>query len=186
MSAVPAPGLVSIRDYLDAELHANEKHEYLGGVIHAMAGATKRHDRVAGRVYGGLLNRLRGSACEPLGSEVKIRVQSTMQTRFYYPDAMVVCDTGNDADAVFEDHPVVIVEVLSPSTRRIDEGEKRDSYLTIPSLRAYLLVEPTRPSVRVDRRGDFGFTQELYEGLDAEIPLPEVGIGLPLRELYEN
>src|SRR5262249_43462453 len=105
-------------------------------------------------------------------------------TRFYYPDASIVCRL-NTPDESFQDDPVVIAEVLSESTRRIDEVEKKDAYLTIPSLGVYLLIAQDSTTVVVFRRTDQGFVREVYEGLGTIIPLPEVGIELPLAEVYE-
>jgi Uma2 family endonuclease len=105
--------------------------------------------------------------------------------RFYYPDAQVVC-RSNPADYSYQDEPAVIVEVLSRGTRRIDEGEKKDAYLTIPSLGAYLLVEQDMPAIVVHRRTEHGFAREIYEGLDAIIALSEIGIELPLAEVFET
>jgi Uma2 family endonuclease len=80
----------------------------------------------------------------------------------------------------------VIVEVLSRSTRRIDEGEKKDAYLTIPSLGAYLLVEQEEQLVVVHRRTEQGFVREVYHGEEATIPLPGIRAELPLAEIYEG
>jgi Uma2 family endonuclease len=80
----------------------------------------------------------------------------------------------------------VIAEVVSDATRRIDEGEKRDAYVTIPTLTAYLIIETGRPRVVVHRRTDSGFIAEAYEGTDAVIPLDAIDAELPLAELYER
>ena len=185
MSALPHTDLISVADYLAGEEQSPIKHEYLGGVVYAMAGARVRHNNVAGSCFASLYIRLRGKPCHPYNSDMKVRVQSSTQTRFYYPDVSVVCQSNPD-DAAYQDQPVVIVEVLSRDTRRTDEGEKRDAYLTIPSLRVYLLVEPDRPLVIAYRRGDQGFSREVYQGEETVIPLPEVETELPLRELYEG
>jgi len=79
----------------------------------------------------------------------------------------------------------VLVEVLSRRTRRIDEGEKRDAYLTIPSLAVYLLIEQDAAAAVALRRTEGGFVREVHEGLDAVLPLGEIGIELPLAEIYE-
>src|SRR5262249_2933097 len=91
----------------------------------------------------------------------------------------------NPRDDSFQDEPDVIFEVLSPATRRIDQGEKKDAYLTIPSLKVYALVEQDTPAVTVFRRTESGFARQVFQGLDAIIPLSEVGIALPLAEIYE-
>ena len=105
---------------------------------------------------------------------MKIRVNMTTHTRFYYPDLSVIC-RSNPQDESFQDEPVVLVEVLSRSTRRIDEGEKKDAYLTIPSLGVYVLLEQEAALAVVFRRTESGFVREVYEGMDAVIPLGDVG-----------
>ena len=172
-----------MEDYLAGEATAEHRHEYVDGRVHMMAGGKNRHQRVSSRALLAVGRRLGGGPCEALNSDTKIRIQGEGRTRFYHPDAVVVCEP-NPEDDVFEDRPVLIIEVLSESTRRADEGEKREAYLTIESLKVLLLVEPDRPLVSVDRRGPGGFTRSWVEGEDAVVPLPELGMELPLRELY--
>lgn len=76
----------------------------------------------------------------------------------------------------------MIIEVISESTRRVDEFEKRDAYLSINSLSVYILLEPVTAAALVYRRIDHGFAKENYAGIDAIIPLPEIGCGLNLAE----
>lgn len=186
MSALRQAAPVSVEDYLEGELVSEVKHEYLGGEVHAMAGASNRHNKVAGNAYLAFGIALRGKPCRPFNSDTKARIQLFNHTRFYYPDAMVVCDQNRDEDQ-WQDRPVVIVEVLSESTRRTDLAEKREAYLTIPSLMALILVEPDAPALTVYRRhADGGFGREDYSGLDAVIPLPEIEIDLPLAEIYDG
>jgi Uma2 family endonuclease len=184
MSAVPRCDLVSVEDYLAAELVSPVKHEYLGGVVYAMAGARNLHNFIKANILGALLNRLRGKKCRPYDSDTKIRVQYPTHVRFYYPDTSVIC-RSNPMTESFQDEPAVIVEVLSKRTRRIDGGEKKDAYLTIASLSAYLLVEQELAMVVVFRRTEHGFVREVYEGLDSVIPLQEIEIDLPLADIYE-
>ena len=185
MGAARKLKLMSVEDYLAGELHSSVKHEYLGGVIHAMAGATNNHNTIALNVATSLRAQLRGKPCRPFNSDTKLRIQLPTQTRFYYPDVSVVCHQ-NSPDESFQDLPAVIVEVVSRSTRRTDMGEKKDAYLTIPTLSAYLLVEQDEPAVIAFRRTLDGFVREVYEGLDAIIPLPEVETELALRDAYED
>lgn len=183
MTAAKKLNLISVEDYLAGELASPVKHEYLGGIVYAMAGARNAHNRIATNASGSLWSRLRGQPCQPTNSDTKIRVRLPKQIRFYYPDVSVVCHPNSPRDS-FQDQPVVIVEVLSKRTRRLDEGEKKDAYLTIPSLQVYLLVEQDKPQVVAYRRTADGFVPETYEGLEAIIPLPELGIELPLAEVY--
>jgi Uma2 family endonuclease len=96
----------------------------------------------------------------------------------------VICRPNSQNDS-FQDEPVVIIEVLSRRTRRIDEGEKKDAYLTIPSLSVYVLIEQDTPAVVAFRRTAQGFVREVYEGMDAVLPLGEIKTELPLAEIYD-
>ena len=121
-----------------------------------------------------------------LTSDFKIQIRLSNQTRFYYPDASVACDPIS-GDSQFIDNPVVIAEVLSPGTRRIDLGEKKEAYLTITSLKVLLLIEPDALHVIVHRRSpNGGFEIETYRSLEDEIPLPEIEATLPLVRLYDR
>lgn len=186
MTALAKSEPISIEDYLAGEEVSDVKHEYLGGIVHAMAGATNGHNTISGNAFGLLFGHLRGKSCQPFNSDTKIRIQFPDQTRFYYPDAMVVC-VPNPATDRFQDRPVVVFEVLSESTRRTDLGEKLQAYLTIPSLEVLLYVEPDSPFVTVHRRrAAGGFATEHHAGLDAVIPLPEIEAQLALADLYER
>lgn len=184
MTAARRLNLVAVDDYLAGELTSPVKHEYLGGVLYAMAGAVNAHNAIASNTLVALGSRLRGGKCRPYNSDTKIRIRLPAHTRFYYPDASVVCRPNPPTDS-FQDDPAVVVEVISESTRRIDEVEKREAYLTIGSLSALLLVEQDSPAVVVYQRREQGFVRETYEGLDVIIPLDEIGVRLPLQEIYE-
>lgn len=185
MTAAKKLNLISVEDYLAGELDSPTKHEYLGGVVYAMAGARNAHNTIASNVLGSLHARLRGRRCQAFNSDTKIRVRLPTHVRFYYPDASVVC-RPNPPDDTYQDDPAAIFEVLLRRTRRTDEGEKRDAYLTIPSLSVYALVEQDSALVTVYRRTAEGFVREVYEGTDAVLPLGEMEIELPLAEIYER
>jgi Uma2 family endonuclease len=185
MSAIQRPNLMSVEDYLAGELDSPVKHEYLGGVVYAMSGAKIAHNRIATNITGLLHARLRGQPCQPYNSDTKIRIRLPTHTRFYYPDASVVCHS-NPPDDSYQDEPVVVFEVIPEATRRTDEGEKRDAYLTLQSLSIYVLAEQDGPLLVVYRRTDHGFKREIYEGLDQVLPLPEIATELPLAEIYEG
>ncbi len=186
MTAVKQPDFITVSDYLAGEEISEAKHEYLGGTVHAMAGASNQHNTIAGNAFALLHGLLRGKTCQPFNSDTKVRIEFPDHTRFYYPDAMVVCDSNSGSDH-FQDRPIVIIEVLSDSTRRTDLGEKRDAYLTISSLKVLLFAEPDSLSVIVYRRKpEGGFAAERFSGLESTIPLPEIAASLPLAELYER
>lgn len=186
MTAQLQPKPITVEEYLAGELLSPVKHEYLGGEIHAMAGAGNRHNQVATDVTIALGSRLRGKPWRPFNSDTKVRIELANHTRFYYPDAMVVCERNRD-DEQWQDRPVVIVEVLSESTRRTDLGEKREAYLAIPTLKVLLFVEPSKPTATLYRRAPSGgFSSEHLSGPDAVIALPEIEVTLPLADLYEG
>jgi Uma2 family endonuclease len=185
MTAAKQLELISIDDYLAGELVSQVKHEYLGGYVYAMAGGRVVHNLIKGNIFGRLYGRLQTIRCRPYDSDMKIRVRLPTHVRFYYPDVSIICNS-NPADDSYQDAPSAIFEVLSRDTRRIDEGEKKDAYLTIPTVATYILVEQESPAVVVHRRSEHGFVPEVYTGLEAVIPLPEFNTELPLSEIYDG
>jgi Uma2 family endonuclease len=185
MSAAVKGNLVSVQEYLAAELESRVKHEYLAGVVYAMACARNSHNLIATNTIVAVGARRRGRPCRPYNSDTKIRIRLPNQIRFYYPDASIVCRSDPSTDS-YQDEPVVLFEVLSGQTYRIDEGEKKEAYLTIPSLAVYALIEQDSPTVVVFRRSETGFIREVYSGLEAVMPLAEIGIELPLAEIYDG
>jgi Uma2 family endonuclease len=185
MSTARKLNLVTIDDFLAGEVISPVKHEYVGGVVYAMAGARNVHNIIATNTLVALGARLRGRPCRPYNSDTKIRLRLPTETRFYYPDTSVNCRPNPQTDS-FQDQPAVIVAVPSRRTRRIDEGEKRDAYLTIPSLAVYVLIEQEAPALVAYRRTEHGFVREVHQGLDAVLPLGEIGTALPLAEVYET
>lgn len=186
MTALQKPRSISIAEYLSGEEISAVKHEYLGGTVHAMAGGTNRHNRISTNIVSRLYSQLEGRRCEACNSDTKLRVECADHTRFYYPDGMVVCEPNPDSDS-YHERPVVVVEVLSDSTRRHDQFEKRDAYLTIPSLRVLIYVESNAPQVVVHRRtADGDVTAEEYVDLNAIIALPEIEATLPLAAIYQR
>jgi len=186
MTALKQPETLSIEVYLEGEEDADVRHEFLGGVVHAMAGGTNRHNSIATNALAFLHGKLRGKTCQSFNSDTKVRIQYPDHTRFYYPDAMVVCRKNSETDH-FQSLPDVVIEVLSESTRRTDMGEKKDAYFTIPSLKVLLLVDSEKVEVTAYRRdGGGGFRAELYEGLEEVVLLPEIDVELALGEIYER
>ena len=185
MSAVERLHPIPVDDYLAGEIVSPVKHEYLGGAVYAMAGASNAHNLIASNVLGSLHARLRGRRCRPYNSDTKLRIRLPNQVRFYYPDVSVICRPNPQTDS-FQDEPALVVEVVSRQTQRIDSGEKKDAYLTIPSLVAYLLVEQESPTVTIFRRTEQGFVREVFTGADASIPLAEIEAELPLAEIFDG
>jgi len=186
MTVLIQPVHISIADYLDGEMIAKLRHEYLGGTVHAMSGGTVNHSAISLNVGGILFGSLKGKQCRAFNSDMKLRLDLADHTRFYYPDVQVVCDSKSGASQ-YQDRPVVIIEVLSESTRRTDLGEKRDAYLAIPTLKALLFIESEAVTALVLRRKpEGGFAEEFYSGRDAVIELPEIEASLPLADVFDG
>lgn len=173
--------LLTIEGYLKLEETATVRHEYVGGEIFAMVGATKRHNRIIVNISSRLLSVARGGACRVYSESVKLRVSDDV---IYYPNVMVACGP-EDEDPLVEHTPCLIVEVTSPSTESIDRREKMLNYRKIPSLQAYLIVDQNRRWIERHWRDESGEWRQ--GGLDeGSIPVPCPETSLPLDEAYEN
>ena len=129
---------VSVEDYLTGEPGSEIRHEYVGGEVYAMAGASNIHNIISLNLAAALHAHLEGGPCVPYVSDMKVRVKSATEELFYYPDVMVACDPSDNAK-LWREKPVLIVEVSSPETARIDAREKNWAYQTIPTLEVYVI-----------------------------------------------
>lgn len=173
-------------EYLALERNAEFRSEYLDGRIVAMTGATIEHVTIMGNVSGELRTRLRGGPCRALVGEMRVQIGGGQ--RYVYPDVTAFCGEPRFMDGTLDTllNPVLIVEVLSPSTETYDRGEKFLHYRSIESLREYVLVTQNRPLVeRFVRVGEF-WTLSTVDDLDASLELTSVACSIPLREVYEN
>jgi Uma2 family endonuclease len=185
MSSAERPEYFSVDDYLNLEELAQSKNEYVDGWIRAMSGATLRHNMVSVNALVSLATLLKGNPCRPFNSDTKVRIHRAGMKRFYYPDLQVVCKS-NEPTSVFQDQPILIIEVLSPSTRRYDLDEKMAAYLTIASLEYYIALEQHQPIAIVMSRTADGFLREVIEGIKTDIKLPVLECTLSMREIYEG
>ncbi|MCE2800730.1 MAG: Uma2 family endonuclease [Planctomycetaceae bacterium] len=185
MSSADKPNYYSVEEYLQREATSLVKSEYVDGWIRAMTGASIRHNRVAGNCFLSLGSQLKGNPCTPFNSDTKLRIDRSHRKRLYYPDMQVVCES-NDQLSVYQDHPVLIIEVLSPSTRAYDLHEKLDVYLSVPSLQCYIVLEQHQPIAYVMRRSNQEWIKETIQGLDATIRLPFLACSLSLKDIYEG
>lgn len=176
----------SPEEYLEQERHATARSEYYDGVVVAMAGATPDHNRIVFNLTGLFYMALRGSGCQGFSNDMRVRVVEC--NRYYYPDLTVVCEKPQyEQLAGMENllNPSILIEVLSPSTEKIDREEKLDCYRTIPSLRAYLLVSQEQPRMECYTRQESGvWLYESARGLEAFLTIPHLATPLTLSEVY--
>lgn len=185
MSTARKRDLISVDQYLNSEIASPIKNEYVAGAVYAMTGGTVAHSIISTNALALLRNQLADSSCREYNSDMKVRIRTPQGLRFYYPDAQVVCQSNPQTES-FQDSPVLIVEVLSDSTRRIDEEEKRDAYLNIPSLNVYILLEQRHAHATVYHRTETGFERLVFDNLDSTIKSSDPSMSLPLHEIYRD
>ncbi len=174
---------MSVEEYRRLEADSPTKHEYVQGVVRALAGASDRHNRLAGRIYAALLPAAEARGCEVYISDLRVVVRGVEGELHYYPDVMVVCE--EDPHPYEKTRPCVLVEVLSPSTRVVDLGEKRVAYGSLQSLRAYLVLDQDRPWVAGYYRTEEGYEERVWEGA-GQVTVPCVDVTLDLQRLYRG
>lgn len=153
MSLEKKASYILIDDYLKLEASSPSRHEYVDGQMFAMAGATRRHNIIVGNFFVLLHESLRNRPCRPYVEAVKVFIKQVKA--FYYPDVMVACeDLGAEGDVI--EAPVLIAEVLSPSTAAIDRREKLTNYRYLESLKEYLIVHQREMIVEVHRKNESG------------------------------
>ena len=125
---------ISEEEYLAGEKISDKKYEYIDGKVYAMAGTSKNHNRIIRNIMIGLESAFtkNKSPCETFSSDIKVKI-SKPNNRFYYPDVVVTCDESNDENDYYTDNPILIIEVLSKSTDKMDKTMKMKDYLNIPS-----------------------------------------------------
>lgn len=184
MRSLKEPVWVSPDDYLEGEKISPVKHEYVAGCVYAMVGTSVAHNRIAVNCAFHLQSKLRSGPCGVFIADLKVRVGEA--ETFYYPDVVVSCHPEDlRPDAYVLSHPALIIEVLSPSTARIDQAEKLHNYRKLDSLREYVLIAQDAMRVQVYRRAgsDWG-SETLGEG--DRLRLDSVDLELPVEALYEG
>ena len=180
-----AQSFISPEDYLAGERVSPVKHEYRRGTVYAMAGVKKPHALITNNLSGLLYNHLRNHPCAAFTSEMKVYLEQA--DCYYYPD-ILVCGEKQDIQTPndFVLHPVLIVEVLSASTKKFDRGEKFADYQTLPSLQEYVLVSQTVMQVEVFRRTEGGHWEAQLYGYGDQVELRCLGFRCAIEELYQK
>ncbi len=168
-------------DYLKAEENSEIKHEYVNGKIYAMAGASPNHCKLTGNFARLLGNYLIDSPCYPYSSDMKIK---TSTGSYRYPDVTVVCDDNFIDNGLVTKTPTIIVEVISRSTRKIDEQDKLMEYINIPSLQEYVLVEQDFVDITVYRKSDEWRSKHYF--LEQTIHFESIDITLKVEDIYHR
>lgn len=184
MAAVTQPdALIPVDEYLTGEQSSEIRHEYIGGRVYAMVGASDRHGLLVMNIGSALHHHLRGGPCQVFVSDMKVRLKVADETVFYYPDILVSC-APDDRERLYRQKPSVLIEVLSEATERTDRREKFLAYQTIETLKEYVLVGQDAPALEVFRRANGWKTERLGPG--DTLKLDAVSFALPVAGIYEG
>jgi Uma2 family endonuclease len=183
---------ITPEEYLALEEKSLTKHEYLDGVIYdwqgvlpsGMAGGGTAHNIISGNIYTLLRHHLRGSRCQTFMADMRLHVLAA--SAHFYPDVMVTCSEKDRESDLSKSEPILLVEVLSPSTTEFDHGEKLAQYRKLPSLQEYLLVDSDKMRVEVFRKPASGeWTLAVLNERDT-LTLESVHLKTEVATLYEE
>lgn len=184
MSALPQRKLTAA-EYLEIERAAEHKSEFYNGAMFAMAGASKPHNLIVGNLLRSLGNRLETKNCNVYPSDTRVKIERI--NKYTYPDVSVTCGEeiyeGAREDVLL--NPILIVEVLSPSTAAYDRSDKFQHYQFIKSLQEYILI--SQSSCRLEqyvREHDWQWKYRIYSKMEDVVTLESIACELPLKEVY--
>ncbi len=166
-------------EYLEAEKTSKFKHEYSEGEVYAMAGASRNHERISGNLLAKFIQHLENTPCEPFSSDLKVKANHS----FYYPDVLVVCN-DDKGDDYYTEFPVIIIEVLSDSTRGRDKVTKMNAYRTIPTLKEYVLIEQNFIDIEICRRASNWQSEHYFLG--DKVTFESLDLTLPVESIYQR
>jgi Uma2 family endonuclease len=178
--------ILTEKEYLERERENEARHEYYRGLAYMMAGATVMHNLIKNSTETRISFQLLDSPCVAMSSDQKVRTESGL---FAYPDVIVVCgeiEIYQDDPEVIT-NPIVLIEVLSKSTRRYDRGFKFEQYKSIPSLREYIMINQDRVHVEhYIRQADDHWNKIEYIDQEAIITLAAIHCTLRVRDIYQR
>ena len=187
MSALPIEQTWSADEYLAWESEQPTKFELIDNYIVAMSGASRSHNIVTVNISALLNFRLREKPCEVYQADMRVQVKR--QATYAYPDVVVVCGQPRfraDTKPATLQNPMLIFEVLSPSTEDIDRNRKFTQYLQLPSLEGYFLVSQDKPRVESYTRQSAGWLYQDHVGLEAKLRIDAIGVSLSLEDVYHK
>jgi Uma2 family endonuclease len=179
--AKPQPRPWTLEEFLAWEQTQEDKFELVDGVVFAMAGGTAAHSTIAVNVISALRQKLRGSPCRPYNGDMKVVGEYFSA----YPDVSICCSPPRGRETVIRE-PVVVIEVLSSSTRDRDQGSKRINYQRIETLQHYVLIDAERCWVETMSRDGLGWRSQTLENMDDTVALTAIGVELGTSDIYAD
>jgi Uma2 family endonuclease len=186
MVASPRRPRMSVEEYLELDRSSPDvKYEYIDGEVYMMAGGSPAHARIAATLIREIGNHIRGGPCDVYTSDVKVRVFGTQN--YVHPDVTVSCDERDrQTEEDMLEYPCLVIEVLSPSTERLDRYKKSNHYRAMPAIQEYVLVDSQEQAVEVYRRVQNGFWWFSYFGPGDRVELASLGLTIPVEVIYEH
>ncbi len=178
---------ISEEEYLAQERSSEEKYEYYGGEVFAMAGASEKHNLIVTNVLSELRSQLKKRPCRVYPSDMRLKIEAT--GLYTYPDVMVLCGEREFGDDNLDTllNPDVIIEVLSDSTESYDRGKKFWNYRTLESLKAYVMIsQNSRRMEKYSRNKDGSWTFTEADDDHPLIVLESIGCNLEIAEVYDK
>ncbi|MFA7240107.1 MAG: Uma2 family endonuclease [Sulfuricellaceae bacterium] len=173
---------ISPEAYLEMEMTSEERHEYVDGEIFAMSGASSPHNLIAGNLYMAFRAHLRGKPCQVFMSDIKLRVEAA--NCYFYPDLMVTCSEIDRQSRYVMNEPMLVVEILSPSTTLFDYNNKFAAYRQLPSLQEYVLVDAARMGIDCYRRNERDEWILRPYGAEESVVLHSLDLTFPVEAAY--
>ena len=172
-------------EFLAFEAASEFKHELIDGEVYDMSGGTGEHSQIAANIIFSFLSQLESSSCRVNTSDMMLKVSDD---KYLYPDVSVVCGQPEyeDDSRLALVNPILVVEVTSPSSADADRGSKRVSYMRLPSVQAYLVIDQHRLCAELYERADVGWRLQVFTSVDDVITLDSLNIELPLARIYRG
>ncbi len=176
----------SLKEYFEIEKKSDIKHEFIYGEVFLMTGASRRHNLIAFNISGLLHPQLRNTTCEGYIADMRTKINDQV---YRYPDVVVACNPRLEIVDGLQTltNPILVVEILSPSTARFDRDAKFREYQQIDSLRYYLLVSQTETNATlISKQDDSSWASVNFTGFNEIIELPLINSRLLINDIYDK
>lgn len=189
MSANPNSTKMTVAEYLEFERDSKIRHEFIDGEIYAMAGASPSHNRIVMNLSVSMFDPVNNKGCEIFGENQRLALEKVKDRDYLYPDISVVCDepefTDDNPQAL--KNPILVIEVLSPSSQKFDSDEKFSLYRQIETFREYVLVWQDKAKIARYYLND----DDIWEfsdatGQDSSILFKSIDCTLSLTDVYRR
>jgi Uma2 family endonuclease len=175
-----AEKLMSLDEFLVWEREQPERYEFDGLIARMMTGGSLDHSTIASNLWTALREKLRGAGCRPFRGDAKVIANQNVR----YPDLSVTCSAITGSDDIVPE-PIVVIEILSPSTEREDRGRKKFDYFATPSIRQYAIVEQDERRIELYTRTESAWLDEIITG-NTVLTLAAIGVEISLDTIYED